>query len=132
MGETKRTPVGYADTDGGTAEDRRAITGYAFLIDIGHGAVSWSSKLQEIVSLSTTESGYVAATHGMKEALWLRSLLSEPRGTMLELTSTLPRSSPPNIPSTSFLHSERDHVDVHRVWVSRRLVGPLGGTLRRC
>jgi hypothetical protein len=74
-GETRRTLEGYADTDGSMAEDRRAITGYTFLID--GGAVSWSSKRQEIVSLSTTESEYVAATHGMKEALWLRSLLSE-------------------------------------------------------
>ncbi len=41
------------------------------------GAVSWSSKKQEIVSLSTTESEYVAAMHGMKEALWLRNLLAE-------------------------------------------------------
>jgi len=74
-GETRRVLEGYADADGSMAEDRRAITGYAFLID--GGAVSWSSKRQEIVSLSTTESEYVAATHGMKEALWLRSLLSE-------------------------------------------------------
>jgi hypothetical protein len=44
---------------------------------INGGAVSWSSKCQEIVSLSMTESEYVAATHSMKEALWLRSLLSE-------------------------------------------------------
>jgi hypothetical protein len=50
--ETKRTLVGYADADGSMAEDRRAISGYAFLID--GGAVSWSSKRQEIVSLSTT------------------------------------------------------------------------------
>ena len=56
-------------------EDRRAITGYAFLIN--GGAISWSSKQQEIVSLSTTESEYVTVTHGMKEALWLRSLLFE-------------------------------------------------------
>ena len=74
-GETKRVLEGYADADGSMSEDRRAISGYAFLID--GGAVSWSSKRQEIVSLSTTESEYVAATHGMKEALWLRSLLSE-------------------------------------------------------
>jgi hypothetical protein len=74
-GETRRVLEGYADADGSMSEDRRAITGYAFLID--GGAVSWSSKRQEIVSLSTTESEYVAATHGMKEALWLRSLLSE-------------------------------------------------------
>jgi hypothetical protein len=41
-GEMHRTLVGYADTDGSMSEDRRAITGYAFLID--GGAVSWSSK----------------------------------------------------------------------------------------
>ena len=74
-GETRRALEGYADADGSMNEDRRAISGYAFLID--GGAVSWSSKRQEIVSLSTTESEYVAVTHGMKEALWLRSLLSE-------------------------------------------------------
>jgi hypothetical protein len=42
------------------SEDRRAID---------RGAHSWSSKKQEIISLSTTESEYMAATHGMKEAL---------------------------------------------------------------
>jgi hypothetical protein len=53
---------GDANADGSmaVARDRRAITGYAFLID--GGAVSWSSKRQEIVFLSTTESEYVAAT----------------------------------------------------------------------
>jgi hypothetical protein len=74
-GETRRILEGYADTDGSMAEDRCAISGYAFLID--GGVVSWSSKHQEIVSLSTTESEYVTATHGMKEGLWLKSLLSE-------------------------------------------------------
>jgi hypothetical protein len=74
-GETHRTLVGYADADGSMSEGRRAITGYTFLID--GGAVSWSSKKQEIVSLSTMESEYVTATHGMKEALWLRNLLGE-------------------------------------------------------
>ena len=61
--------IGYVDADGSMAEDRRAILGYTFLID--GGAVSWSSKKQEIISLSTTESEYVAATHAAKEALWL-------------------------------------------------------------
>ena len=67
--------AGYTDADRSMAEDHRAISGYAFLID--GGAVSWSSKKQEIVSLSTTESKYIAATHAAKEALWLHSLISE-------------------------------------------------------
>ena len=57
------------------AKDRKAISGYAFLID--GGAVSWASKKQEIVSLSTTKSEYVAATHATKEALWLHSFIGE-------------------------------------------------------
>jgi hypothetical protein len=67
--------LGYADADGSMAEDRLAVSGYAFLID--GGAVSWNSKKQEIVSLSTTESEYVAAAHSTKEALWLKSLISQ-------------------------------------------------------
>ncbi len=66
---------GYVDADGSMAEDRHAITGYAFLLN--GGTVSWASKRQEIVSLSTTESEYVAATHGTKEAMWLRSLIAQ-------------------------------------------------------
>jgi len=70
------TPLeGYADADGSMAEDWHAILGYAFLID--GSAVSWSSKRQEIISLSTTESEYVAVTHGSKEALWLCNLISK-------------------------------------------------------
>src|SRR5713101_4386587 len=57
------------------SKDRRAISGYAFLID--GGVVTWSSKKQEVVLLSTTESEYVAVAHGMKEALWLKSLISQ-------------------------------------------------------
>jgi hypothetical protein len=40
-------------------------------------AVSWSSKKQELVTLSTTEAEYVALTHAAKEALWLRQFLEE-------------------------------------------------------
>ena len=68
-GGIEKALVGYTDADGSMDEDRKAISGYAFLID--GGTVSWSSKKQEIVSLSTTESEYVAATHATKEALWL-------------------------------------------------------------
>jgi Reverse transcriptase (RNA-dependent DNA polymerase) len=110
-GETQRTLEGYADADGSMAEDRRAITGYAFLID--GGAVSWSSKRQEIVSLSTTESEYVAATHGMKEALWLRSLLSDVFGPITTPT-TLFSDNQAAIALTRDhqYHSRTKHIDV--------------------
>ena len=74
-GKANNPLEGYADADGSMAKDHHAISGYTFLID--GSAVSWSSKQQEIVSLSTTKSKYIAAMHGSKEALWLCNLISE-------------------------------------------------------
>ena len=74
-GGEKRGLVGYVDADGASQEHRQAITGYVFLVD--GGAISWSSKKQELVMLSTTEAKYVAATHAAKEAMWLRCLIGE-------------------------------------------------------
>ena len=60
-GQKKVDLTGYADADESMAEDWHAISGYAFIIH--GGAVSWSAKCQEIVSLLTTESEYIAATY---------------------------------------------------------------------
>ena len=67
--------VGYTDADGASQEHRHAITGFAFLVD--GGAISWGSRKQELVTLSTAESEFVAATHAAKEAQWLRRLIGE-------------------------------------------------------
>ena len=77
--------VGYADADGSMAEDRCAVSGYAFIVD--GGAVSWSTKHQEIVLLSMTESEYITATHAAKEALWLRSLIMQVFGPLTQATT---------------------------------------------
>ena len=68
--------VGYVDAAyGDCKESRRSTAGYVFLL--GGGAVFWKSRRQPTVALSTTEAEYMAATQGVKEALWERRLLSE-------------------------------------------------------
>ena len=68
-------PTGYSDSDGMTSADRKAISGYAFILN--GGAISWSSKRQSLVALSTTEAEYVALTHAAKEAIWLGNFITE-------------------------------------------------------
>lgn len=66
----------YSDADwAGDTQTRRSTSGILF--NIGSGAISWSSKRQPTVSLSTCEAEYIAQTHATKEAIWLRSLLSQ-------------------------------------------------------
>ena len=67
---------GYADADWGTdPETRKSTTGYVFFA--GRGAISWCSKRQPTIALSTTEAEYMALCTSVQEALWLRSLLRE-------------------------------------------------------
>jgi hypothetical protein len=61
--------VGFTDTDRASQEHRHTISGYTFLID--SAAISWASHKQEIITLSTAEAEYVAATHAAKECIWL-------------------------------------------------------------
>ena len=44
---------------------------------MGTGAISWSSKLQSILTLSTTEAEYISAIATGQEVLWLRNLFKE-------------------------------------------------------
>src|SRR6266567_9151639 len=110
-GEKARELTGYADTDGNMAEDRHAISRYAFLLL--SGAVSWSTKWQKIISLSTTESEYVAATYAAKEALWLRSLLSQIFDTTLEPTTLFSdNQSAIALTKDHQYHARTKHIDI--------------------
>ena len=106
--------IGYADADGSMAEDWRATSGYAFLVD--GGAVSWSTKRQEIVSLSTTESEYVAATRAAKEVLWLCLLIGQVFGPFpLDTATTLfsDNQSAIALSKDHQYHTRTKHIDIH-------------------
>ena len=67
---------GYTDADwAGSATDRRSTSGYIF--SFGSGAVTWSSKKQPTVALSSTEVEYRGATVAACEVAWLNKLLHD-------------------------------------------------------
>ena len=55
-------------------EDRRSVSGVA--VNCGCALVSWSSRTQTCVTLSTTEAEYVAIADGVKEAQYVRGILA--------------------------------------------------------
>ena len=66
----------YSDADwAGDINDRRSTSGYLF--QISGGAVTWSSKKQLCVALSTAEAEYIALASAAQEAVWIRQLTTE-------------------------------------------------------
>jgi len=66
---------GFFDVDwAGDLDQRRSTSGYVF--NLFGGAISWISKKQSVMALSTTKAKYMAATHASKEAVWLQRLCS--------------------------------------------------------
>ena len=66
----------YSDVDyGSDPTTRKSVT--SFYIFLGDSLISWKSKKQPIVSLSSTEVEYRAMTSTTKEIVWLRWLLAD-------------------------------------------------------
>ena len=68
--------IGYTDADwGGDPDQRKSTSGYAFLLN--DCAISWGSKKQYCIALSTMEVEYVACSSAIQEAIWLRKFLQD-------------------------------------------------------
>ena len=62
-------------TGGSNPNGRKSQSG--FVVFACGGIISWASKKQPIIALSSTEAEYIAANLAVQEAIWLRSLLND-------------------------------------------------------
>ena len=69
--------IGFCDSDWANGEDRKSISGYCFKLAENSALISWKSKKQNTVSLSTCEAEYVAITHAIKEGKFLQQVFSD-------------------------------------------------------
>jgi len=104
--------AGYCDADfAGDLDNRRSTSGYAYLS--GGATISWASKLQATVALSTAEAEYVATSFAAREAIWLRKLFTElhlPDPSPVELRTD--NQSSMAIAKNPVHHQRTKHIDV--------------------
>ncbi|KAI0994431.1 hypothetical protein K3495_g13751, partial [Podosphaera aphanis] len=73
--EPKFTLTAYSDADNGKGYDRKSISGS--VITIAGGAVKWTAEKQRLITVSTSESEYVAANLTGRNCLFLRDVMHE-------------------------------------------------------
>ena len=110
----------YSDADWASQAHCHSISGFA--IFYGQGVISWSSKKQPIVTLSSTEAVYIALTRVMKDLLWHRKLHSELSpfftfSTTNPITLFCDNQGTIILSKDSTFHMRTKHIDTHFYFV---------------
>ncbi|PNX58520.1 type I inositol 145-trisphosphate 5-phosphatase 12-like protein, partial [Trifolium pratense] len=103
---------GWCDSDyAGDLNDRKSTTSYVFML--GSGAISWSSKKQPIVTLSTTEAKYVSTAACVYQGVWLKNVLSYLKMKQVECIKIYcDNSSSIKLSKNPIMHGRCKHIDV--------------------
>jgi len=102
---------GFVDADwAGDLDKRRSTSGYIF--NLFGGVVSWMSKRQSIVALSTTKAKYMATTHASKEVVWLQRLFSSMGLVQEAIRIDCDSQSAIFLAKNPTYHSKTKHIDV--------------------
>ncbi|CAL2260055.1 unnamed protein product [Prunus armeniaca] len=104
--------IGYTDSDyAGDQDDRKSTSCYVFILS--SGVVSWSSKKQHVVTLSTTEVEFIAVASSACQVVWLRRILKSlnqeqycPTLVYCDNVSTIKLSRNP------VMHGRSKHIDI--------------------
>lgn len=104
-------PTGYADADyGNNIIDRRSFTGFIFFMS---GApISWEARKQRTVALSTTEAEYMALGEACKEAIYLKSLISEIFAIIHPIVIHSDNQSSIKLAHNNTYHARTKHIDI--------------------
>ena len=117
LGGNSEELVAFSDSDwAGDTGTRKSTTG--FVLFYSGGAVSWASRRQDCVTLSTLEAEYVALTETCQEVVWMRRLL----GDLGEEQTTATVVNEDNQGCLNFARSERSskrskHIETKRHFV---------------
>jgi hypothetical protein len=107
----------YSDADhGGNPDNGRSTS--AYVVKMGTGAVSWMSRLQSIVALSTTEAEFISAVSAGQEIVWMRSFLGE-LGYAFDAPSLLlvDNQSAIQVARNPEHHGRMKHLDLRFFWL---------------
>ena len=119
---TDMSLLGYVDTDwAGDMDDCHSISGYTFVT--AGGAISWLSKKQPSIALSSMEAEYMAATAAAKEATWLKVLFSEIKPSLMctSVKLLIDNQSAMSLTNNTTFHDQMKHIVIHHHYIMEKV-----------
>ena len=102
--------------------DRKSTSGCVF--QIGGGAVSWRSKKQTCVALSTAEAEYMALASAAQEAIWMRQLTTDPKSAPDKPTIILEdNQSAMSMPKNPQFHGRTKYIEIKFHFIREQVKG---------
>ena len=100
--------------------DQKSISGFAVMF--GNAAISWYSKKQPTVALSTMEAEYMAVSNATRECLWIQELLTElgipPHG---PTTIHVDNQAAIKFTENSQFHAHSKHIDIQHHFICEHI-----------
>ena len=109
--DTNDVLAGYSDADWArNADDRKSTSRCCFYV--GNNLVSWISKKQNYIYLSTAEAEYIAVDSCCTQLLWMQKLLLDYGIHQEHLTICCNNTSVINISKNPVQHSQTKHIEI--------------------
>jgi hypothetical protein len=108
--------IGYSDSDyGGCKINRKSTSGTCQLL--GKSLVSWSSKKQNSVALSTTEAEYISAGSCCAQLLWMKATLSDFGIKFKQVPLLCDNESAIKMTNNPVQHARTKHIDIRHHFI---------------
>jgi hypothetical protein len=111
---------GYSDSDWASDLDtRRSTTGY--FVTLNRNPISWCSKRQNTIALSTAEAEYMGISETIKELIWIKKLLTDLKITDFKTELACDNQSAIQISKNPVFHQRTKHIDIRYHFIREKI-----------
>ena len=121
--QSKESIQAMVDSDWGNYPDTSRSTG-GWIFTLTGSPVSWSSKRQATVALSSYKAEYMAASKATKEAIWMRNLVQEfqlPMFNNLKIPITIDNNSAMKLSKNPEFHAHTKHIALRHHYLQEKV-----------